>query len=48
MPHDVLWRDIHKVDVWELLAFPRGGDKDSSEMFVRESETVERDCAEAK
>jgi len=23
MPHDVLWRDVHKVDVWELSAFPR-------------------------
>jgi len=23
MPHDRLWRDVHKVNVWELLAFPK-------------------------
>jgi hypothetical protein len=22
MPYASLWRDLHRVDVWELLAFP--------------------------
>jgi len=22
MPHASLWRDLHRVDVWELSAFP--------------------------
>ena len=25
MPHDTMWRDLHRVDVWELLAPPRSG-----------------------
>jgi hypothetical protein len=24
MPHDALWHDLHRVDVWELLTLPTG------------------------
>jgi hypothetical protein len=24
MPRATLWRDLHRVDVWELLVFPHG------------------------
>ena len=38
MPRHALWRDLHRVDVWELLTFPRewpdtSDGEDFSEIF---------------
>src|SRR6266550_4687302 len=45
MPHDALWRDLHRGDVWELLALPtrwhRFSEAKTSRKFsMRESETA--------
>ena len=53
MPRDALWLDLHRVDVWELLALPTrwhssSGAKPARKFSMRESGTAARDCKQAE
>jgi len=53
MPHAALWRDLHRVDVWELSAFPRkcpssSEAKTSQRFSIRELGTAAHDRWQAE